>query len=152
MEKKLIDMVSQKCYNEIKEKVKYYVGEEAFPIVFPAFEKALEEGSGNCREEILISFLDMDSCRVCSNCGAIMEEGWYLDCNGYACSDECCRTLMNVSKEEYDRYNIYLPEIKERLKEEGDGRKPEDLSEEEIKELINEIIEGLDAYYYTEWH
>ena len=95
MEKKsLEEMVSARCYDEIAEKVKHFVGEESFEIVFPAIKKALEEGSAAAREEILIGWLSCDCCRVCSECGAIMEEGWYLDCQGYACSDECAMIII----------------------------------------------------------
>ncbi len=153
MEKKsLEEMVSARCYDEIAKQVKHYVGEESFEIIFPAVKKALEEGSAAAREEILIQWLDLDCCRVCDNCGAIMEEGWYLDWQGYACSDECCCKIMNVSKEEFDRYSIFLPEIEEHLKDEGEGRKPEELTKDEINEIIDEIMANLDAYYYTEWY
>ena len=145
-------MVSAHTYDAIVEKVKKQVGEKAFGYIFPAVKKALEEGNGEVREEILIGWLDLDCCRVCSNCGAIMEEGWYLDWQGYACSDDCCCKLMEISKEEYDRYSIYLEDIKEYLKNEGLGRKPEELTEKEIHAINEEIIKDLDSYYYTEWY
>ena len=145
-------MVSAHTYDAIVEKVKKQVGEKAFEYIFPAVKKALEEGNGEVREEILIGWLDLDCCRVCSNCGAIMEEGWYLDWQGYACSDDCCCKLMEISKEEYDRYSIYLEDIKEYLKNEGLGRKPEELTEKEIHAINEEIIKDLDSYYYTEWY
>ena len=153
MEKKTLEsLVSARTYDTIVEKVKEQVGDDAFEYIFPGIKKALEEGSGKVREEILIQWLDLDCCRVCSNCGAIMEEGWYLDWQGYACSDECCCKILDVSKEEFDRYSIFLPEIEQHLEDNKDSRKPEDLSKEEINKIIDEIMENLDAYYYTEWY
>ncbi|SHL72369.1 hypothetical protein SAMN04488494_0571 [Xylanibacter ruminicola] len=145
-------MVSARCYDEIAKQVKHYVGEESFEIIFPAIKKALEEGSAAAREEILISWLDVDSCRVCSHCGAIMEEGWYLDCCGYACSDECAMEIMEVpDMEHFRRYRIYKAEIDDWLENEGLGRKEEDLTQEEIEEIIDKVSDGLDACY-TEWY
>ena len=153
MEKETLEsMVSQNTYDTIVKKVKELVGDSAFEYIFPAIKKALEEGDGTVRNDILIDWLDLDCCRVCSHCGAIMEEGWYLDCHGYACNDECCCKIMDITKEEFDRYGIFLPEIEEHLKDEGQGRKPEELTKKEINEIIDEIMEGLDAYYYTEWY
>ena len=103
-EKKLEKMISENAYNEIVEKVKEMVGEAAFAYIFPSVKKALEEGSPKVKDEILSSWLDVEHLRVCSNCGKLMEEGWYLDCQGYACSDECCMSIMGVSKEDFDRY------------------------------------------------
>ena len=151
-EKKLESMISNDAYEEIESKVKEKVGEDAFKYIFPAVKKAIEEGDGAVRKNILIDWLDMCSCRVCSHCGEIMEEGWYLGYHGYACSDECCCEIMNITKEEYNRYQIYLEDIKEYLKDEGKGRKPEELTEEEIKEITSEIVDGRDEYYYTEWY
>jgi len=151
-QKSLAEMVSQHCYDEICAKLKKQVGEEAFEYVFPAVKKALEEGSGNVREEILINWLDVDSCRVCSRCGAIMEEGWYLDCQGYACSDECAMYIMSVpTKALFERYRIYKEDIDQYLEDEGEGRKEEDLTQEEIDEIIDIVSEGMDACY-TEWN
>lgn len=153
MEEKLLeDMVSARCFKEIQEKVKHYVGEESFPIIWPAVKKAIEEGSGKAREEILSSWLDVDSCRICSHCGTIMEEGWYLDSMGYACSDECAMVIMEVpDMEHFRRYRIYKAEIDDYLKYEGKGRKEEDLTQEEIEEIIDEFCDNMDAYY-TEWY
>lgn len=148
---KLEEMVSQRCYDEIVSKVKTQVGDKSFDFIFPSVKKALEEGSGEVREQILIEWLNCDTCRVCSHCGSIMEEGWYLGLNGYACSDKCCMKIMGIKKKEYDRYSIYLDDIKEYLDDEGEGRKPEDLTEEEIDEITSSIVNGLDEYYYTEW-
>lgn len=152
MEKETLEsMVSAHTYDTIVEKVKEQVGDSAFEYIFPVIKKALEEGDGNVRYCILIDWLDLDCCRVCSYCGAIMEEGWYLDFHGYACSDECCCKIMDITKNEYDRYSIFLHEIDEHLKDEGLSRKPEELTKKEIDEIIDEILEGLDAYYWTEW-
>lgn len=153
MDKKetLETMVSQRCYDEIVRKTKEQFGDKAFEYIFPAIKKALEEGDGVVRNDILIGFLDMDSCRVCSHCGAIMEEGWYLDCMGYACSDECAMEIMDVpDMEHFRRYRIYKEDVDEYLKEEGLGRKEEDLTQEEIEEIISIVSDGMDACY-TEW-
>lgn len=152
-EKKTLEsMISEHAYNEIVEKLKDCVGEDAFEFLFPAVKKALEEGSANAKESILIGWLDIDSMRVCSHCGAIMQEGWYLDCMGYACSDECAMHIMNVpDMEHFKRYRIYKEDIDSYLEEEGLGRKEEDLTQEEIEEIINEVSDGMDACY-TEWY
>lgn len=147
----LESLVSDSCYKEIVKKLKATVGRNSFRRIFPAVKSILESQDGTAREEIR-NWLDIDSYRVCSHCGAIMQEGWYLDCHGYACSDDCCCKIMNITKEEYDRYSIFLPEIEEFLKDEGRGRKPEQLTKEEINEIIDEVMAGLDAYYYTEWY
>ena len=152
MEKKLEQMVSENAYNEIVEKVKEMVGEAAFAYIFPSVKKALEEGSPKVKEQILSSWLDVEHLRVCSNCGKLMEEGWYLDYQGYACSDECCMSIMGVSKEDFDRYSIFKDEVEEYLKDEGKGRKAEELPQEEVNEIVDGIVDGLDAYYYTEWN
>ena len=150
-QKKLESMVSQHCYDEIVAKLKEQVGEEAFQYIFPAIKKAIEDGSGKVREEILIYWLDVDSCRICSNWGAIMEEGWYLDCQGYACSDECAMEIMNVpDMEHFRRYRIYKEDVDQYLEDEGKGRKEEDLTQEEIDQILESVLEDCDAYY-TEW-
>lgn len=150
--KKLEDMVSSKCYYEIVESVTHFVGEEAFSTVFPAIKKVIEEGSADAREQILINWLNIESCRICSECGAIMEEGWYLDAQGYACSDECAMKIMGVpSMEEFNRYRIYKYEIDEYLEDEGLGRKEENLTQEEIEDIIDIVSDRLEACY-TEWN
>ena len=147
----LESMVSKHAYDEIVSKVKVQVGEESFDYIFPAVKKALEEGSGKVREEILIHWLDCDSVRVCTYCGKIMQEGWYLDCNGYACSDECAAEGEGITMEEFKKYRIYKDDILQHLEDEGKGRKIEDLTKEECDEIIDEIADDLD-YYYTEWY
>jgi hypothetical protein len=150
--KKLEEMLSEHCYNELQEKVKHYVGEDAFDIVFPAIKKALEEDSIETRHSILIEWLDMDSCRVCDECGAIMEEGWYLDCMGYACSNECAMKIMGVpDMEHFRRYRIYKADIDFYLEREGKGRKEEELNQNEIEEIINKMCRNIEACY-TEWY
>ena len=147
----LESMVSKHAYNEIVSKVKVQVGENAFPHVFPAIKKALEEGSGKVRYEILISWLNVDSMRVCTQCGAIMEEGWYLDCAGYACSDACAAKSEGITMEEFEKWRIYKDDIVSYLEDEGKGRKIEDLTKEECDEIIDEIADNFD-YCYTSWY
>lgn len=146
----LESMISAQTYDEIVSKVKETVGEDSFEYIFPAVKKALEEGSGSVREEILRNWLDVDYCRVCSYCGAIMEEGWYLNANGYACSDECAAESEGITMEQFGKWRIYKDDIEYHLKLEGKGRKIEDLTKEECDEIIDRISDDLD-YYYTEW-
>lgn len=143
-------MVSQHCYDEIVGNLKERIGDEAFEYIFPAVKKALEEGSGNIRERILIGWLDCDSCRVCSKCGAIMEEGWYMDSAGYACSDECAAEIEGITMEQFAKWRIYKDDIIEYLDNEGEGRKIDDLTKEECDEIIDEYCVDCD-YYYTQW-
>lgn len=150
-QQKLESMISAHAYEEIVEKLKKQVGEDAFEYLFPAVKKALEEGSGDCREHILISWLHVDSMRVCTQCGAIMQEGWYLNCAGYACSDECAAKSEGITMEEFEKWQIYKDDIVSYLEDEGEGRKIEDLTKEECDEIIDEIAEDLD-YYYTEFY
>ena len=145
-QKKLESMVSARCYDEIVEKVKEQVGEDAFEYIFPAVKKALEEGSGKIREQILIEWLDCDTCRVCTECGKIMHEGWY-NMGAYACSDECVMKQDGISQEEFDRYQIFKSTIEGYLE---DGQNIEDLTKDEIQKIIDDNIENWDAYY-TEW-
>ena len=148
----LESMVSKHAYEEIVSKVKEQVGEKVFQHIFPAIKKALEEGDGEVREEILSGWLNVDSMRVCSHCGAIMEEGWYLDCQGYACSDECAMEIMRVpDMEHFRRYRIYKEDIDQYLEEEGKGRKEEELTQEEIEEIIETVGDDMQACY-TEWY
>lgn len=148
----LESMVSKHAYEEIVSKVKEQVGEKVFQHIFPAIKKALEEGDGEVREEILSGWLNVDSMRVCSHCGAIMEEGWYLDCQGYACSDECAMEIMRVpDMEHFRRYRIYKEDIDQYLEEEGEGRKEEELTQEEIEEIIETVGDDMQACY-TEWY
>ena len=147
----LEEMVSKHAYEEIVSKVKEQVGEESFDYIFPAVKKALEEGDGNIREEILINWLDCDSMRVCTQCGDIMEEGWYLNTNGYACSDECAAKSEGITMEQFEKWRIYKDDIVTYLEDEGEGRKIEDLTKEECDEIIDEYCNDCD-YYYTQWY
>ena len=144
-------MVSKHAYDEIVAKVKEQVGEEIFDYIFPAVKKALEEGSGAVRDEILFNWLDCDSMRVCTSCGKIMEKGWYLDSNGYACSDECAAESEGITMEEFEKWRIYKDDIVSYLEDEGKGRKIEDLTKEECDEIIEATCQDCD-YYYTEWY
>ena len=148
---KLETMISAHAYDEIVAKVKEQIGEESFDYIFPGIKKALEEGSGAIREEILIKWLNCDSMRVCTYCGKIMEEGWYLNCRGYACSDECAAESEGITMEEFEKWRIYKDDIVSYLEDEGEGRKIEDLTKAECDEIIDEIADDLD-YYYTEWY
>ena len=147
----LESMISKEAYEKIVSKVKEEVGEDAFDYIFPGIKKALEEGSGKVREEILINWLDMDSVRVCTYCGKIMQEGWYLQDNGYACSDECAAKSEGLSMEDFKKYRIYKSDILYYLNEEGEGRKIEDLSQDEIEAIINDVNENV-QYCYTDWY
>lgn len=147
----LEEMVSKHAYDEIVAKVKEQVGEESFGYIFPGIKKALEEGSGAVRNEILSSWLNCDSMRVCTYCGKIMEEGWYLDSNGYACSDECAAESEGVTMEQFEKWRIYKDDIVSYLEDEGKGRKIEDLTKEECDEIIEATCQNCD-YYYTAWY
>lgn len=146
---KLENMVSQQCYDEICAKVKAQVGEQAFDYIFPAVKKALEEGGIETRNQILSRWLDIGSCRVCDECGKIMQEGWY-NMGRYACSDECVMKQDGITKEEFDRFQIYKTTIQEYLDDEGKERKADDLTDDEIKTIMEEIFDDCDAYY-TSW-
>lgn len=148
---KLKEMMSERSYEELQEKLKGLVGDKFFQTLFEEVAKALVEGGGAEREEILIDWLDMNSCRVCTTCGKIMSEGWYLDTHGYACSDECAAKSEGISMEEFAKYRIYKDDILYYLEKEGDGRKIEDLTQEEIESIIDDIADDCD-YYYTEWY
>lgn len=147
----LESMVSEHAYEEIVSKVKEQVGEESFNYIFPAVKKAIEEGSGKVREEILIHWLDCDSVRVCTYCGKIMQKGWYLECNGYACSDECAAESEGITMEEFKKYRIYKDDILQHLEDDGKGRKIEDLTQDEIEEIIDAVNDDV-QYCYTEWY
>ena len=152
MIEKLKTLISEHCYDELVEKLTEYVGEDNVQTILPSIAKILVEGTGQQKEHILNDWLDMDSCRVCTTCGKIMEEGWHLNCAGYACSDECAAKSEGITMDEFKRYKIYKDDLIQYLKDEGKGRKIEDLSEDECAEIINdEIMENVD-YYWTEWY
>lgn len=148
--KRLKEMISDKAYQEIKEKVTKAVGLEASNYIFPAVREALEHGSGKCRESILSEWLDCDHVRVCSICGALMQKGWYLYNGGYACSDKCAAKSEGLTEEEFRKYGLYKDDIVNYLKSRKDTRSIEELSAEECDEIVDEIFEEID-YYYTEW-
>lgn len=145
-------MMSEDAYDELQYKVKQMVGEGSFDIIFPAIAQALVNGGREEREHILNNWLDMDSCRVCTTCGAIMSEGWYLNDAGYACSDECAAMSEGITMDDFAKYKIYKNDIIEFLEDEGKGRKIEDLSEDECAEIINEEIMDNVDWYWTEWY
>ena len=144
------EMIPDHAYEELVRKVREAVGEETSAYILPAFIKALEEGSGKVRDEILSSWLNVDSLRVCTVCGKIMTNGWYLDANGYACSDECAAKSEGITMEEFDKWRIYKDDIVAYLESEGEGRRIEDLTKEECDRIIDSIADDVD-YYYTKW-
>ena len=98
--KKLENLVSSHCYDEIVEKTKKLFG-EAFDYIFPAIKKALERGNGNVRREIL-EVLDIESCRVCDVCGKLMEDGYLDEVDlTYSCSKKCLKKNYNWSEKHF---------------------------------------------------
>lgn len=152
MIEKLKTMISEHCYDELIEKLTKYVGENNVRIILPSIAKILVEGTGQQKEHILNNWLDMDSCRVCTICGKIMEEGWCLNDAGYACSDECAAESEGISMEEFKKYKIYKNDLIDYLEYEGKGRKLEDLTDDECAEIINEEIMDNVDWYWTEWY
>ena len=152
MIEKLKTMISEHCYDELVEKLTEYVGEDNVQTILPSIAKILVEGTGQQKEHILNNWLDMDSCRVCTTCGKIMEEGWYLNEAGYACSDECAAKSEGITMDEFKRYKIYKDDLIDYLEDEGKGRKLEDLTDDEVADIINdEIMDNVD-WYWTEWY
>lgn len=152
MIEKLKTLISEHCYDELVEKLTEYVGEDNVQTILPSIAKILVEGTGQQKEHILNNWLDMDSCRVCTTCGKIMEEGWYLNEAGYACSDECAAKSEGITMDEFKRYKIYKDDLEKYLIREGKGRELEDLSDDECAEIINEEIMDNVDWYYTEWY
>lgn len=150
---KLKTMISEHCYDELVKKLTERVGENNAKVMLPAVAKALVEGGREEREQILINWLDMDSCRVCTTCGKIMEEGWYLNNAGYACSDECAAKSEGITMEQFKKWKIYKDDIIDYLRREGKGRTIDELSDDECADIINDHIdmENLE-YYWTEWY
>lgn len=98
--KKLKDLVSAHCYEEIVEKSEGLFG-EAFDYIFSSIENALARGNGDVRRSIL-SLLDIDSVRVCDICGCLMEEGYLEeDSLQYSCSKRCLKKRNNWSEKEF---------------------------------------------------
>lgn len=144
-------MISAHAYDELMKEVRETVGEDAYKYIFPAVEKALEEGDGKVRENILFGWLDIDSMRVCSTCGAIMEEGWYLDSAGYACSDECAAKSEGITMEQFKKWRIYKDDIVRYLQLEGIEKDINELTQEECDAIIDEFADNCD-YCWTEWY
>ena len=151
MTNNLSQTISAHAYEEIVSKVKENVGNSASKYILPGVVKALEEGDGYLREEILNEWLDVDSMRVCSHCGAIMEEGWYMECGGYACSDECASQMVGLTMEEFAKWRIYKADIMEYLMQSGDARDINELSAEVCEEIIEHIAPRCDSCW-TEWY
>lgn len=103
------------------------------------------------REDILIGWLDVESMRVCTHCGAIMEEGWYMECGGYACSDECAAQMVDLTMGEFAKWRIYKADIVEYLRETNDARDIGELSAEECDKIIEHIALQCDSCW-TEWY
>lgn len=151
MIEKLKTMISEDCYDELVEKLTEQLGENNAKVMLPAVAKALVEGGREERERILNTWLDMDSCRVCTTCGKIIEEGWYLNDAGYACSDECAAKSEGITMEQFKKWQIYKDDIIEYLRENDDTRDIDELSQEECDEII-EIVAENSEYYWTEWY
>lgn len=138
--------------DEIRSKVIEFVGERvADEYILPAVCQALEEGDGEVREDILCGWLNCDSMRVCTTCGAIMSEGWYLNCAGYACSDECAAKSEGITMEQFEKWRIYKDDIIQWLDDNDDPRSIDELSKEEC-DIIIEDFAGDRDYYWTEWY
>jgi len=99
----------------------------------------------------IIDEYDLDCCRVCDICGELMVEGWYIADFTYLCSDECAAKWMKMTPGEFDRYKIYSDEIDHWLECEGKGRKKEDLTKEELEDIMDDFIENVESYW-TEWY
>lgn len=147
----LSQTISTHAYDEIVSKVKEYVGEEASKYILPGVIRALEEGGGHVREEVLSGWLDVESMRVCTHCGAIMEEGWYMEYDGYACSDECAAQIVDLTMEEFAKWRIYKADIVEYLKQSNDSRDINELSAEECEKIVEQIALRCDSCW-TEWY
>ena len=147
----LSQMISAHAYDEIVNKVKEFVGAEASKYILPGVIRALEEGDRVVREEILNGWLDVESMRVWSHCGAIMEEGWYMECGGYACSDECAAQIVGLTMEEFAKWRIYKADIVEYLKQSNDSRDINELSAEECEKIVEQIALRCDSCW-TEWY
>jgi len=149
MKQKLSEMLSESGIEKLKAVVKEKVGDKAFDFIYPAVVKALEEGDGEVRTQILIDWLDVEFCRVCSVCGKVFQEGWY-NMGEYACSDECVMKQDGISKEEFDKFQIYKGTIENYLADTEDSRNIDDLTKEEIDEIMDNVLDECDAYY-TSW-
>ena len=151
-EEQLKSMLDEHTYDELVDKCHQHIADPIFDAVFPIICDKLVNGNGEEREKILNGWLDMDSVRVCTTCGKMMSEGWYLCDAGYACSDECAAKSEGITMEEFEKWRIYKDDIIEVLKYEGHGRKIEDLSKEECDKLIDKYIMPNAEYFWTEWY
>ena len=80
-----------------------------------------------------------------------MEEGWYMECGGYACSDECSAQIVDLTMEEFAKWRIYKADIVEYLKQSNDSRDINELSAEECEEIVEQIALRCDSCW-TEWY
>ena len=144
-------MLSVRAINEIVDQLEGFVGKKAANLLFPGVKKALEEGDREVRESILREWLDVDYIRVCTQCGNLMEEGWYLADAGYACSDECAAKSEGITMEQFKKWRIYKDDIVAYMEEQGWGGTIDDLSAEECEKIIKEIADKRD-YCWTEWY
>ena len=149
--KKLEEMLSLRAYNEIIDQLEGFVGKKAANLLFPGVKKALEEGDGEVRESILREWLDVDYIRVCTQCGNLMEEGWYLADAGYACCDECAAKSEGITMEQFKKWRIYKDDIINYMKEQGWGGTINDLTQAECDEIIDKVSDDCD-YCWTEWY
>ena len=150
MEKKLEQMVSACVYDEIKAQVVELLGEDGESF-FTVVKVALENGDAKLRSYILHHWLEVDSVRVCDQCGALMEEGWYLGCAGYACSDECAAKSEGITMEQFEKWRIYKDDLIQWLEENDDHRSIDELTKEECDRIIEEEIALHRDYCWTEW-
>lgn len=149
MTKELKDLISKNAYDEIVEKLKECVGEDAFEYIFPAVDKALVEGSIACKNDIVNLWLDCDHLRVCDICGDLMEDGWYID-GDYACCDECAAKHEGITFEQFQKWRVYKDYIIDYMEEQGWGGSINDLTQEECDEIIDECCDDCERYF-TEW-
>jgi len=148
-------LMSEDAYNEFLAKIKGQFTCFSEPTIMELANitaRDIVNGDREKREEILNDWLDMDTCRVCTTCGAIMSEGWYLNDAGYACSDECAAKSEGITMEEFAKYKIYKDDIQQYLDDTDDPRKLEDLTAEECDDIIDEHIMDNVDYFYTEWY
>lgn len=93
----------------------------------------------------------MSEYRICSICGAKMNEGWYLDAAGYACSDECAAKYEGISMDEFKRYRIFKSDIIDYLNDNKIQKDISQLTDEECDEIITLHIFPYVDYCYTVW-
>lgn len=148
---KLEKMVSVTAFNEIIDQLEGFVGKKAAKLMFPGVKEAIEKGDREVRESILSEWLDVEHIRVCTECGALMEEGWYMDAAGYACSDKCAAKMEGITDEQFKKWRIYKDDIAAYMEEHGYGGTIDDISAEECEKIISEVSPNRD-YCWTEWY